>query len=72
MKIDVIMYSLMTVVIAITAVSAYSMYIKQIHIGYALGVIGLVLFLIGFVIANLLEKESSVSGATKLNKKSVN
>jgi hypothetical protein len=57
MKFDVIMYSLVIVMIAVVGVAAYSMYINQIQIGYALGCIGLVLFLIGFLLSIFFEEE---------------
>jgi len=57
MKFDVIMYSLVIVMIAVVGVAAYSMYINQIQIGYALGCIGLMLFLIGFFLSVFFEEE---------------
>lgn len=71
MKVDVIMYSLMLVILAIIGVAAYSMYIKQVNIGYALGFIGLFLFFVGFGIAYFLEKEEKPRGATRIEKNSV-
>lgn len=61
----------MFVILAIVSVSAYSMYIKQVNIGYVLGFIGLILFFIGFIIAYFLEKEEKPRGATRIEKSSV-
>ena len=59
MKFDIIMYSLVIVMIAVVSVAAYSMYIKQVQIGYALGAIGLVLFVIGFLLSVFFEGEKN-------------